>query len=155
MKTKNLKLQFVIIAILFSFIATAQIVEFDYDETGNRILRDVIYLKSTTTDSTDIKQLKEYELIFAEMQVTISPNPNGGRFRVKIENSLQSTDGSPQSSVGDLQLLLHGINGVLIYENNNAGLTDEIDISEQKNGTYILSFIIGTDRKTWKIIKQE
>jgi len=148
MKTKNLKLQFVIIAILFSFVATAQIVEFRYDEAGNRILRDVIYLKSTTTDSTDTKQLKEYELMFAEMQVTISPNPNGGRFTVKIENSSQSTIGSPQ-------LLLHGINGVLIYENNNAGLINEIDIREQKNGIYILSLIIGIERKIWKIIKQE
>lgn len=147
MKKNYLKLLFVFITVLLSLVAMAQIVEFEYDDAGNRIMRDVIYFKSTIADSSDHKQTEEFQVILGETQVTISPNPNGGTFTVKIENNLQSSVDSPH-------LFLYTINGVLIYENNNAGILNEIDISEHKNGTYILSLIIGPERKTWKIIKQ-
>lgn len=137
--------------VLLSMAATAQIVEFEYDNAGNRILRDIIYLKTTIADSNYNKQTAEFQEMLGETLVTISPNPNGGKFTVKIE----AYDFKIHP-----QIYLHSISGMLIYENSKAEMLTVIDISNYPNGTYILSLIIdteliiGTERKTWKIIKQ-
>ena len=145
MKTKTLKQILVFITVLFSMTTTAQIVAFEYDEAGNRVLRNVLYLQPTVTDTTDLKQVQDLKLTLGETRVTLSPNPNGGRFSVKIEG--YEGDISPQ-------VFLHSINGSMIYENNNATILTEIDISNRENGSYILSLTLGSERKTWKIIKQ-
>lgn len=142
---KSLNGLLVIIALLFSIGVSAQTISFEYDDAGNRISRDVIYLKTTEVDSSDNRQADVFKEMLGETKVTISPNPNGGRFTVKIEG--YDVENPPQ-------VYLHSISGIMIYEDRNAVTLTNIDISSRENGTYILSLIIGTERKTWKIIKQ-
>jgi len=124
---------------------SAQTVEFRYDASGNRTARDVIYLQSTSTDSTNAKKAEVFNDLLGVTKITISPNPNGGRFSVKIENyDLESP----------AQLFLYSINGTMIYETQKLSMLNEIDISKRENGAYILSLIIGDTKKTWIIIKQ-
>jgi len=146
MKAINLKQFLVLITLLISITTTAQTVAFEYDEAGNRVLRDVIYLQPTIADSNNTKQVEAFEDNLGKTKVTISPNPNGGRFSVNLEEI---------DFKNPPQMYLHSINGTMIYENHKATTLTEIDISNRENGTYILSLIIGTERKTWKIIKQE
>ncbi|NOY50485.1 MAG: T9SS type A sorting domain-containing protein [Chlorobi bacterium] len=146
MKTENLRKLLIATAVLFSLAASSQTVEFTYDQAGNRITRDVIYLQPMqTTDSSTVEKNKDYDEMLGNSKITISPNPNGGRFSVKIEGI--DPDNPPQ-------IYLHSIKGTLIYENTKAALVNEIDISRHPKGTYILSLIVAGKRKTWKIIKQ-
>lgn len=142
---KRISLLFVIITILFPLVTSAQHVIFEYDQAGNRVLRDAIYLKTTETLSEDNREVEDFNDFLGNASITISPNPNGGKFNVKIEGYDLET--CPQ-------IFLHSITGLLIREIEKATSITEIDISDRENGTYILSLIIGTKRKTWKIIKQ-
>lgn len=145
MKSLNTLFIVVIITLLFPLVTSAQTVTFEYDNAGNRVLRDVIYLPPTIVDTSNVKQAEVYTEMLGETIVTISPNPNGGRFTVKMEGYY--LENPPQ-------MYLHSISGTMIYENRNVTILTEIDISNRENGTYILSLIIGKERKTWKIIKQ-
>ncbi len=145
MKTKIIKTFLLIIVILFSFAVSAQIISFEYDDAGNRILRDVIYLQpQTLTDTTNANYATEHLSILDNTKITISPNPSPGRFKVLLEGFDLETP----------KLFLHSINGNMIYKNQDAGALTEIDISKRPNGTYILTLIIGDEKKVWKIIKQ-
>jgi len=145
MKSLNTLFIVVTITVLYPLGISAQTVSFEYDNAGNRVLRDVIYLQPTIVDTNNIKQAEVYKEMLGETIVTISPNPNGGRFSVKMEGF--DLENPPQ-------MYLHSISGTMIYENRNASILTVIDISNRENGTYILSLVVGTERKTWKIIKQ-
>lgn len=146
MNLKHIKSTLIIGTLFISVIGSAQIVNFDYDKSGNRILREIIYLKSQETiDSSDIKQTYEYRCLLGTTNVIVSPNPNGGKFKIIIEGY------KPEIAI---KITLHSLNGVLVYQNKNAGIQTEVDISNRQNGVYILTLIIGNRTKTWKIIKQ-
>jgi hypothetical protein len=85
-----------------------------------------------------------YTDFIAETVINIYPNPTKGKLAVKI--SVLS-----DHSVSSLSLL--NIHGMMIYQQP---LTDynEIDISTQPNGVYIMQITIDTKSTTWKIVKQ-
>ena len=145
MKNTIIKYVLVIVTMCISFGLKAQAVVFQYDNAGNRISRDIIVLKSTISNNCETKQVSNQVAMLGDAIITISPNPNGGKFSVKIE------DHNVEASY---QLRLCSANGKLIYEESSKELINEIDISSQENGIYILSLIIGETKKTWKIIKQ-
>lgn len=147
--SKTIFLSLVLAAI--SFALTAQTVSFGYDDAGNRTSR-TITLKSSEVNQTDTTdQVVEEEHFFdvlQEMKITISPNPNGGKFSVTVQNL---PDKEYEKTI---QLMLYGISGELIYQISELHAHSEIDISNRENGTYILVFISGNEKRTWKIVKQ-
>jgi len=86
-----------------------------------------------------------YETEVGEVQVQISPNPNGGQFKVTLQGITISTDA---------KLYLHAANGQLILEKEKLQAMNNIDIRHKQNGTYILTFLINGRRESWKVIKQ-
>lgn len=145
MKNSTLKHVIILMAICISISLNAQTVTFRYDNSGNRTSRDIIVKKSTSNNNSETKQVTNQVDILGDVKITISPNPNGGRFSVKIEGCNLETS---------YQLQLFSANGKLVYEDYTKELINEIDISKQENGIYILSLIMGETKKTWKIIKQ-
>ena len=137
----------------FSIVITAQSVSFGYDASGNRTSRDIIYLKSS--EYTD-QELNEQQLIevLSTVEVTISPNPNGGRFKVSLKNLSALKTENLQEGPARLQLFLHHLSGNLVFEIKELNAINEVDISDRENGTYILTIFIGGERRTWKVIKQ-
>mgnify|MGYP002641260348 CR=1 FL=1 len=144
MKKTKIKTALSIILIVFSIPSFSQIVSFKYDESGNRILREIIYLKSTEVDNNNTESIV-YETDIGDTKVIISPNPNGGKFTVKVEG--------PNNHFPS-NIYVHNLMGSLIYERQQAGHTTEVDISNQDSGTYILSLIFDNKKESWKIIKQ-
>ena len=157
--TQLFKMLFAAAMVLCSMTTIAQsnteVIEFQYDLAGNRIVRQVIVLekKSMLDDSTKItgdpsktynNQLKYIEVI-GQIEVSIFPNPNGGQFKVEVNNTENDING---------KLYLHTMDGTLIYHEDHLEKNTEIDISIRQNGAYILSVIINNEKKTWKIIKQ-
>jgi len=145
MKTKILN-TVVFVILLISGNTVAQTIEFTYDQSGNRISRNVVYLQPMqSNDSSSFEEAREQTQMLGNKKITISPNPNGGRFSINIEGL--EPDTPPQ-------IYLHNLKGSVIYENPKADLLTQIDISQHPKGTYILSLIIGDQHKTWKIIRQ-
>lgn len=157
--TQLFKMLFVTSIVLCSMVSLSQsdteAIEFQYDLAGNRIIRQVVVLekKSMPVDSAGLtnnpsktytEQLK-YSEVVGSMEVSIFPNPNGGQFKVEINNTENEIDG---------KLYLHTLDGTLIYMEDRLEKSTEIDISTRQNGAYILSVIINGEKKTWKVIKQ-
>ena len=142
------------IALCFPLLSLSQAtVSFSYDASGNRISRFIVLAKSsdvTSADSTD-KDLQEqfYFDLFSDVRVTISPNPNGGRFKVMVEQ----TPGTIENQ-DPFQLYLHSLSGESIRHIERLEPVNEIDIRNYPNGTYVLTIARGNDRRTWKVIKQ-
>ena len=122
-------------------ILSADTVSYGYDQVGNRISRGIIYLKSTKADSQPV----DYKDKLGKTKITISPNPNGGRFTLSVTGTTETTK---------MKIYLYSLSGNLIYESQQPFTSTKIDISNYPNGMYILYLIIGNKKKRWKIIKE-
>ncbi len=134
----------------------SQVVEFIYDDSGNRIMRQIIELKdcdnipedsaqmANNWDFTDTIALKYTEMI-NNISITIYPNPNGGMFKVVLGNTKITTEAS---------LYLYSLSGSLVFQKEPIKQVTDVDIRNYENGTYILTIIVNHKKKTWKVIKQ-
>ncbi len=131
---------------------SAQTVQFGYDESGNRISREIVLMKTTNAplnpddpnaNGREIVAIHEVEI--GDVQVQISPNPNGGQFKVTLQGI---------NEVTDAKLYLHSENGQLIVEKEQLKAVNDIDVRHSQTGTYILTLIINGKRESWKVIKQ-
>lgn len=122
---------------------------FGYDASGNRTSRTIVVTKTTDATDADSTDQQQYVDLFSDMKVTISPNPNGGRFAVIVEQFGESIN---ESSA--LKMTLHSMNGEVIHQIDKLKPINQVDISFRPNGTYILIITNGSDKRTWKVIKQ-
>lgn len=141
-------------------------INYEYDASGNRVLRKVILLpkrlKNEETPAaliaaeddelgiSDIskrneKTLNTYEDMLGQTKLTISPNPTAGELKVEIPN----LDGVNQGLIR-----VYDLNGRTIFEERVSNTTTTVDLSEQVNGTYILLLNINGKTSEWKVIKQ-
>jgi len=151
MKTKNPTTTLMLFSLLFSFAINAQTVVFTYDEAGNRLSQALEIKKIRDTDSSDLvtEQKSVMALIEAttinDIEVIVSPNPNGGKFDVRMSGVGENTD---------IKIYLHSMSGKLIFESKPAQLITTIDITNRENGTYLLTIAVKGTKETWKVIKQ-
>lgn len=152
MKKKNYKTLLLLILALTSihFSISAQEIQFTYDNYGNRVSRDIIYLKNSNSPDVNLDGQYENEIRGELSGITfiITPNPNGGQFIVELEN--YTTDIADQETI---QLYLHNLAGDQIFHLNEIRQKNQVDIHDQPNGIYILSIVIGEKRITWKVVK--
>jgi len=152
-----MKKQYVILLItglLFTFTVTgfSQTIAFTYDNAGNRLTRALIVEKVNNNNTPESESnLKSTELLnesvtINNIKVSISPNPNGGKFSVDISNS---TNEQP-----NVEIYLHTMLGKQIFISKPAQPSTTINITNRKNGTYILTVVVNSTKEAWKIIKQ-
>jgi hypothetical protein len=159
----------------------SQSVSFTYDDSGNRITRTIIVqqLKSNPLNSRviDAKNLnataekgtgqtastlsgessenekandqeeamKEKALTEAgEITTLIYPNPNKGLLKIDISNM-------PLNSVTEMKL--YDLSGMELTSKRNFDSNSELDISQFKDGIYILRIKINEKTFDWKVIK--
>jgi hypothetical protein len=152
MKKSIQLLGLLVIIFLFQLSVNSQTVSFGYDACGNRISREIMLPPMTNvqtnpdhTNSGERELTDLYETEVGEVQLQISPNPNGGQFKVTVPGISTDTDA---------KLFLHATNGQLVVEKERLEITNNIDIRHNQNGTYILTFIINGKKESWKVIKQ-
>ena len=140
------------ILLLFQLTALSQNVSLGYDACGNRISREIVLptMAAAQTNPDDPKAnnretLAIYEAELGEVKMQISPNPNGGRFKVTLQGINETSD---------TKLYLHAANGQLIVEKKELQTENSIDIRHSQNGTYILTLVINGKKESWKVIKQ-
>ena len=149
-----------------NIVATEEKVSYFYDLSGNQILRKIqeISMSTTTTSSSSAasmlkstasgtgasevatKESPKYEDVLSEMKITIYPNPTRGMLRVDISGSYVSKDA---------RIYLYNIQGALITQLTDISETNDLDISSQPEGTYIMRIMLDKNNiSTWKIIKE-
>ncbi|MCD4746095.1 MAG: T9SS type A sorting domain-containing protein [Bacteroidales bacterium] len=138
-------------------IAQKSEVVFTYDASGNRITRTIILEEKKKEpkqeiDTTNLKQTekKDNEIVkhtttIGEMTINIYPNPNGGMFKVSI-------DGWDNKTTTLLQL--HTLSGTEIVKKEHLQPETPVNISDQPEGTYILTLIINGKKEVWKLVKR-
>ena len=148
MKKRDLKFLLPGLFLMMSLGGISQHVSFTYDGAGNRTGRDIIVLvkepenkeedqqkSSSFTDSTQL-----YMAEFEAIKVTIASNPTRGKFSVKLE---------PFSETVSAQVYLHTITGTQVYRNEQPAPVMQVDISEQDNGTYVLTLVVNEKKQTY------
>jgi hypothetical protein len=92
-----------------------------------------------------IEHLPVYTDIISETVINIYPNPTKGHLAIKVSNL-------PQNSVSGL--ILSDVNGRIIEQKQSLSEHNELDISEQPSGVYIMNIVIDSKSVVWRIIKQ-
>ncbi|MDM8162163.1 T9SS type A sorting domain-containing protein [Labilibaculum sp. K2S] len=145
----------IILLILFTTICgmSQNNISFTYDVAGNRVSR-TINLSSTKsginggdTEKLSFEKSEDFFTeILAEKEIKIYPNPTRGQLRVDI---LGYEDLDSNSSI---QVFTTG--GALLYKSNTPSQTNDINLSDKPAGLYLMVITIGSEKSTWKIIKQ-
>lgn len=141
-----LKIKFILGLLLSTSLAVrAQSkIGYSYDSSGNRVERTIV-LETVKKAKASPEIENSFTDNIDERNVKIYPNPTQGQLRVDIS----------RLDEGDkCTLSLYSISGYLIFTDSNAGTTNCIDISNQKNGLYLLKITVNENTSTWKIIKQ-
>lgn len=141
-----LKVKFILGLLLFTSLAVrAQSkIGYSYDSSGNRVERTIV-LETVKKAKASPGIERSFTDNIDERNVKIYPNPTQGQLRVDIS----------RLDNGDKCILsLYTISGNLIFKDSNAGTTNNIDISNQEPGLYLLKITVNENASTWKIIKQ-
>ena len=131
-------------SVLFCCTVTAQTIEYGYDACGNRVTRQIVLEKTNKSLSVANVQEDFSEEQLGEVQVRIYPNPTHGHLKVVLQgvDELQGT------------IEVYDTQGKRIAYLTNAEHENDIDLSPQPNGIYLMRLSIGNEVSTWKIIKR-
>lgn len=132
------------VSVLFCCTVSAQSIEYGYDACGNRISRQVVLEQYNKSLSVEEQQDTYSEEQLGTVQLRIYPNPTYGRLKVVIQ--------SPDESYGSIEV--YDTQGHRIAILTNAEHENDIDLSPQPNGIYLMRLSIGDEVSTWKIIKK-
>ena len=146
---KLLSVIFCILSFLLDSPAQTTI-KYTYDSSGNRTEK-ALWIggqkKSEQVADESIKNEKEdiVEEMLEETKISLFPNPTEGSLRVNFENlpdDLQST------------LSVFDMNGKAILNKRHLSNTNQIDLTHQPSGTYIMIITIGENTTRWKVMKR-
>lgn len=148
----------ILITIMLAMLAVAPCfaqqmgtVTFGYDADGNRTGRTITFQreqdggKGTPGADGFSKATPNAEDSFAEMQVSLYPNPTAGTFSVALQNR---TDGKP------MQAVLTSPMGAVLAEKRFESNLEQFDLSDQAAGIYFLKLIVGNEVHVWRVIRR-
>jgi Secretion system C-terminal sorting domain len=159
----------------------SQSVSFTYDASGNRITRTIVVqqqksihinspsvnsknssvadvkgtgktVSTITGESTENSKLNDQEEAMKEKALTeageittvVYPNPNKGLLKIDITNM-------PLNAVTEMKL--YDLSGMELTSKRNFDSSSELDISQFRDGIYILRIKINEKIFDWKVIK--
>ena len=126
-------------------------VTFGYDANGNRTGWTISFQKGAEngkgiSEANDLSGATvTAEDSFAEMQVSLYPNPTAGTFSVALQNR---TDGRP------MQAVLTSPTGAVLAEKQFESNLEQFDLSGQAAGIYFLKLTVGDEVHVWRVIKR-
>lgn len=136
-----------------------QTVAYTYDANGNRLTRTLTVEQLRSQGSSlpesypeflakykDIKDMKTNEITSEdeEIRTIVYPNPNQGIMYINIINM-------PLSSKNEMRL--YDLSGTELFIKKDFDSFSEINISNYKDGTYILRIRVNQILFYWKVIK--
>jgi hypothetical protein len=142
------------ILVLQLFSQTVSHISFTYDDAGNRLTRQVIYLKTSevedvaATYQTAFGQLMdsvEYKGTLGSLEISIFPNPTKGSLTIAMAGAQET---------GPATLVLFSLKGEVILQQEIRQPSTTLDLSGHPPGTYLLQITTAAGRETWKVVKE-
>jgi hypothetical protein len=157
------------------------VIKFGYDETGNRVWRDKVYIQNKSHQNNDTTNAQTSDSILAntisEHVSTVTLSDNG---QTSVNEGQTSESYSNNINQNDLQITIypnpttgHLLVKIVPFNNNNRTefslfdlqghqLIKEIctkeltvlDLSNYTKGVYILKVKIGSNEKEWEVVKE-
>lgn len=118
-------------------------IKYTYDESGNRIKKEIV-LSSTRSLLSEDDEQEAYTEEIQSHQIIIYPNPTKGLLNVKIAG-LDKING---------QISIYNMGGRLINQSDLSSSNQTFDLSDQPNGIYIMQIKLEDKVSSWKIIKE-
>ena len=108
-------------------------------ESGTSSLKSTVSRPGSTNSA--VPEIPE----LGEEKITVYPNPTRGLLRVDIANV---------EIPNDARIYLYNVQGAMVRQLMDISAINELDISEQPAGTYIMRIMMDKDNiSTWTIIK--
>jgi len=90
-------------------------------------------------------EMPKYEDVLADFKITIYPNPTKGLLRVDITGV---------EIPKDARIYIYNVQGAIVRQLTGISVSNELDISAQPAGSYIIKILLNKDNiSTWTIIK--
>lgn len=140
---KNTILIFIITCISNVLIAQTTF-NYTYDNAGNRVLRQVVELRSMQSNNNDSTALQESATL-GEMQINVMPNPTAGMLQINISNLPANAEGG---------ITLWDLQSKEILKQTGIFANNPINLSQQPKGTYLMQIRVGKQRSEWKVVKE-
>lgn len=135
-------LLFAVCMLVLPICMSAQKIAYAYDPSGNRIERVIVLSKMSKTE----KSINFYTEEIEERTVKYYPDASGGQITVEIS----SIEGMQNGTI-----TVHSFpNGSLVLNKKITSTKEQLDMSNQSNGIYILRVNIDGEISTWKIMKK-
>ncbi|HNW75053.1 MAG TPA: T9SS type A sorting domain-containing protein [Bacteroidales bacterium] len=123
------------------------LIEYAYDASGNRILRNVVYLKSNLADPLNkvdsTRVISEVEI--NNLKISLYPNPTKGSIKLFMDPFPYQTK---------IEIILTNITGKQIIKKNLHYNNEAIELGNLPPGIYILRLNMESRHTEWKIIKE-
>ena len=137
----------VVMAIVPCLAQERSTVSFGYDANGNRTMRSLQFKKTEENGKSvedESEFLAEAKDVFDTMEVGLFPNPTSGRFTVSVNRDESATP---------LHIILSTQTGVVILDRTFNSEMEDIDLSGQPSGIYILRLSTSNESHVWKVVK--
>ncbi|MDR0864353.1 MAG: T9SS type A sorting domain-containing protein [Candidatus Symbiothrix sp.] len=143
--TRVLLLSFCIASVCFNL--QAQTVYYNYDNSGNQVLRTIILPVPSSEREAD-KEIPEpivQKDPISKIEITIYPNPTKGMLKIDLAGG---------EIPANARIQLYNTGGKLILNLPSISESNTIDLSAQPSGIYVMRIILAEDNvSVWKIIK--
>jgi hypothetical protein len=118
-------------------------VEFAYDAAGNRTSRQIVTIPAKSAFLNDTIAISEEKM--GEKTFKLYPNPTNGVLTMGI---------SHLDAGESVKIMITDMTGRTILKEVQNNPNFKIDLSSSPKGFYLLTVLIGDQRKEWKIIKE-
>lgn len=141
------KLLFTLITLSFalSFTLSAQDISYEHDNNGNRVLREVVVLK-TSTAGTNNSSVATNSTQWGDYSIKVFPNPTQELVVMEI------SDLSPEDQG---EVFVSTINGQLLnrFPLDSSGKW-EVDLQNHPSGVYLVRLVLNEQTLVRKIVKE-
>lgn len=137
----------VVMAVVPCLAQQRSTVSFSYDANGNRTMRSLQFKKTEENGKSvedESEFLAEATDVFGAMEVGLFPNPTNGRFTVSVSRNESATP---------LHIILSTQTGAVILDKTLNSEMEDIDLSGQPSGIYILKLSTSNESHVWKVVK--
>lgn len=145
----NIKLLLVVLLSIICVGKTMAQVSFRYDSNGNRTAKEIVLSSLKNNELSDPEFVDDDFSVFddkiEDTSIKIYPNPTKCFLRVDIQNN--------DSDIYGYIEILNSV-GKSINKTSHISLENQIDLSNQPEGIYLMRISINGKISTWKVIKE-
>lgn len=150
----NLKKIVLVLCVIFVFISVysqTNSYSYYYDQSGNRIRRELIIItnpENFSTNTIDTNKINSNEVIsndFNNINIAIYPNPTSENLTIEMTNMPDELKGL---------IVISDLQGRILYQTTQVKQKTIIDFSKYTYGNYILQITVNDIKREWNVLKQ-